>query len=343
MANILSFSDWEKSGANSLFEQIVTTYDSTYDYKKDGDKYYSKKKNTTDWIEATGKAKVAIASKVFKDKQTVTKPVTKQVTKPKSNVLPEVTIKSSPSFKTKEEGDAFRLWVNKTYPVWAKTNQLDPSGSHTNSYIKKAYAKFGKAYVESKKKPKEVKKEDYEEGFFMKTIRKVFPNIVQYFNKKSLTNEDFTESHLKVIKETIKNAIDRTNKSKYGATEYIDYGQKFDQVLNARGRKFMDFIKLYWSNKAAFDVATVLGRFTYKKNQDGTYKVTDKYDFSNQYDISKEDLDWDNSNWLNKVIKAKELKPEIGLYGAIRHVAHLDQPSHIDSDPPKIELNIDLA
>ena len=47
MANILSFSNWVKSHKTFLTEQVVTTYDSTYDYKKEGDVYYSKKKNTT--------------------------------------------------------------------------------------------------------------------------------------------------------------------------------------------------------------------------------------------------------------------------------------------------------
>lgn len=49
-------------------------------------------------------------------------------------------------FKTDEQGNKFREWVNKTYPDWAKKNNLDASGAKDNSYIRKAYAEYGKNY-----------------------------------------------------------------------------------------------------------------------------------------------------------------------------------------------------
>jgi hypothetical protein len=49
-------------------------------------------------------------------------------------------------FKTDEQGNKFREWVNKTHPDWAKNNNLDASGSKDNSYIRKAYAEYGKDY-----------------------------------------------------------------------------------------------------------------------------------------------------------------------------------------------------
>lgn len=49
-------------------------------------------------------------------------------------------------FKNKEEGDAFRKWVNDTHSDWAKENKLDVSGSHTNSFVKKAWEKFKNDY-----------------------------------------------------------------------------------------------------------------------------------------------------------------------------------------------------
>lgn len=51
-------------------------------------------------------------------------------------------------FKTDEEGNKFRAWVNKTYPDWAKKNNLDVSGGKDNSYIRKAYSEYGKNYKE---------------------------------------------------------------------------------------------------------------------------------------------------------------------------------------------------
>jgi hypothetical protein len=50
------------------------------------------------------------------------------------------------AFKSKEEGNAFRKWVNEKDPDWAKQNKLDVSGSHTNSFIMKAWNKFKEDY-----------------------------------------------------------------------------------------------------------------------------------------------------------------------------------------------------
>jgi len=49
-------------------------------------------------------------------------------------------------FSSNTEGDAFRLWVNKNFPAYAKDIDLSLKGSFNNSYIKKAYDKYGKAY-----------------------------------------------------------------------------------------------------------------------------------------------------------------------------------------------------
>ena len=46
MSYIRKFNNWK---ASSLLEQTVTDYDATYDYKKEGDKYYTKKKGTQYW------------------------------------------------------------------------------------------------------------------------------------------------------------------------------------------------------------------------------------------------------------------------------------------------------
>jgi hypothetical protein len=52
-------------------------------------------------------------------------------------------------FKNKQEGDAFRMWVNTKYPEWAKQYKLDKSGSYKNSYIKRAFQKYGQEYLQS--------------------------------------------------------------------------------------------------------------------------------------------------------------------------------------------------
>lgn len=48
-------------------------------------------------------------------------------------------------FKTTEEGNKFRVWVNNNYPDWAKKNNLDKSGS-LNSYVDKAWKEYGATY-----------------------------------------------------------------------------------------------------------------------------------------------------------------------------------------------------
>ena len=50
-------------------------------------------------------------------------------------------------FKSKEEGDKFRNWVNDNHPEVAKRINLDRSGSHTNAYIMRAWDELKDKYV----------------------------------------------------------------------------------------------------------------------------------------------------------------------------------------------------
>lgn len=49
-------------------------------------------------------------------------------------------------FQNTTEGNAFRSWVNDNYPEYAREIDLDRTGSYNNSYIKKAWAKYGAEY-----------------------------------------------------------------------------------------------------------------------------------------------------------------------------------------------------
>jgi hypothetical protein len=55
-------------------EIVITDYDRSWDYKKIGDKYYTKKKNSDKWILTSGSVKDAIKTKVFKDTTNVVNP-----------------------------------------------------------------------------------------------------------------------------------------------------------------------------------------------------------------------------------------------------------------------------
>jgi hypothetical protein len=54
------------------------------------------------------------------------------------------------------EGNKFRGWVNDNYPEWATTNELSKQSSKSNgfnnSYIQKAWEKYGKDYKKSQDK-----------------------------------------------------------------------------------------------------------------------------------------------------------------------------------------------
>lgn len=49
-------------------------------------------------------------------------------------------------FTSRTEGNAFRGWINDTYPDYAAEIDLDRTGSYNNSYINKAWTKYGSLY-----------------------------------------------------------------------------------------------------------------------------------------------------------------------------------------------------
>ena len=51
-------------------------------------------------------------------------------------------------FKTKAEGNAFRVWVNTKYPDYAKSIDLSKSGE-LNSYVEKAWVVYGAEYTKN--------------------------------------------------------------------------------------------------------------------------------------------------------------------------------------------------
>jgi len=99
-------------------------------------------------------------------------------------------------FKTREEGNEFRKWLNDTYPEIAKEFQLDREGSHTNAYIKNAFnGKIGKSnrtwgdYFTTLKKLNLGKipvkttapsKEKEEEGFFSSLAKNVVDKVKSF-------------------------------------------------------------------------------------------------------------------------------------------------------------------
>jgi hypothetical protein len=92
-------------------EQIVTNYDSKYDYKKEGDNYFFKLKNTDNWKVASGNGLKSIKTKVFNQPiKTNTKKNINPITKPNVGKTSKFNIKNKEIFtQTKDTtGDSLR-------------------------------------------------------------------------------------------------------------------------------------------------------------------------------------------------------------------------------------------
>lgn len=89
-------------------EQVVTDFDKVWDYKKDGGKYYTKKKDSDKWILATGNIEKDIREKVFSTGQskptTVLTPEQKKLEEyylsDKERVTEDVANQMAPTLKT---------------------------------------------------------------------------------------------------------------------------------------------------------------------------------------------------------------------------------------------------
>ena len=132
----------EEGKDKSTSGDVRTNHDRTYDYKKDGDKYFYKLKNATDWTTASGKGLEAIKTKVYG---------TGNPSKSGSNLGKS---KAAFPFTDKVAGDKFRAWMNKYYPKVSKIIDLDKSGPFNNSYMKNAWnTSLNKEYAKTLKGP----------------------------------------------------------------------------------------------------------------------------------------------------------------------------------------------
>lgn len=172
--------------------------------------------------------------------------------------------------------------------------------------------------------------------------RKLVPNIVQLFNAKKLTSKDFTDSQKKVILEVIKNSIKRDPKQvNSGATIYDDYGKDVASTFkNERGSPSMwdvawNTIKL----DQYFAMATLLGKFSWKKMPNGVYSVADKYDFK---DPGYKELTGVNRKSLEG-LSVSDLQNKFGFnpYEAARVKGWVDHPDTVPEKSLDVSVEID--
>jgi len=137
MKLILNENQFEKiikflSSNNSIIsEQVIKGKGSdVWDYKKEGNNYYVRKKENFDgpWVKVTGSVKVSVAKRIFGD----------EVSSKDKDISKKDVYHSF--FKNKNQGNMFRKWVNKWYPKIAKKYDLDLVGPHDNYTIRKVAA-----------------------------------------------------------------------------------------------------------------------------------------------------------------------------------------------------------
>ena len=98
----------------------------------------------------TKQLSVASNNLTTQDKQQViNNPVNATDNPPTTTQIQAVVSAGNIPFKNRTEGNAFRAWINDTYPNYATQIDLDRTGAYNNSYIKKAWTKYGTEYTQS--------------------------------------------------------------------------------------------------------------------------------------------------------------------------------------------------
>lgn len=205
-------------------------------------------------------------------------------------------------FKNAIEGNKFRKWVNKFHPELAKKYDLDSESPYfNNAYITNAYNHYfpndketlgdkfqyvitkGQGYEKAMAFDKTNQNQNKEQdSVFQQQLRYWFPNYAQLQNPRPMTSEDFTHYQKSIILDVIKQSIKRKNYTNNGCTEYIDYGTNIsDYFNNPKGSPSSQQAIIGTLTSVAFQMATLIGRFCWSKNDKGEYIVTDKYDFKN--------------------------------------------------------------
>ena len=172
-------------------------------------------------------------------------------------------------------------------------------------------------------------------------LRKTAPNIAQLFFTRALTDNDFTENQKQVLFDVIQNAIGRGMNKDKGCVQYNDYSDEIKSQLDTgQGAGTIDTL-LGTATDDKFRMATTLGRFCYEFKQDGSYIVTDKYDFSRarSYNITLDELK--GKTYPQQLVYVME-KSDSTPYRAARQIAYLEHPDTApESTKTPITIKID--
>jgi len=173
-------------------------------------------------------------------------------------------------------------------------------------------------------------------------LRQQAPQVAQLYYTKNLSSSDFRNKELRMMGSLINGAI--KDKQRYGDEKKLisnkDRGavtyDQYEESIRAdlRAGRMLNAREIF--NQITQDpealVGLTLGQFAYQKNEDGSYTIRDVYDFKKWKSIktTKEDIKGlTYQQALSKIMKDNNQS----LYGAIRHMAYLENPD----DVPEIE------
>jgi hypothetical protein len=123
-----------------------------------------------------------------------------------------------------------------------------------------------------KKKCKQLQKDIEELTFQQKAQNEKLPEYSQVTFDEKLEQQ-------KILLNVIQQSAKRLNRTSSGGANYIDYGQetasKFQNKKGSPSTWEAAWAAITFDMK--FAMATLLGKFDWNKNSDGTYTITDKY------------------------------------------------------------------
>jgi len=311
-------------------EKIYTDFDRIYDYKLSGNMWYGSRKGSNKWFslskypEAIRKLNARYNPKpVAQAAQNVVKKVDNA-----SDVAARKVKSTASSFPEKFRttrgaiGDTLRNTRDVVGDTLRNTRDVVGDKVRATGDVISDKAKEGVGDIK---------------GF----MRKMSPNVAQMFFTRPLTGDDFSKPQKRVIYNVIQNAIKRGKGKTRGVTDYSDYGGKIKSTFDTRtGARTRDII-LKSATSPSFQVASTLGAFSYQLQRDGSYLVTDTYDFSKGigYTVKKEEIEgMPYMKQLSYVMKKDNLTP----YRAARQIAYIEHPETADEgDKVKIRLTVD--
>jgi hypothetical protein len=210
-------------------------------------------------------------------------------------------------------------------------------GNKTNTSLIKYNQQGPCNKVVTDNKPIINKPKDESKGSFTSYFRKYFPNMTQMFFTRNLSTSDFTENQKKVLFNTILNAIKRGVNPNFGSTEYDDYGKDIkDELDTKKGASTFRTLTGSILPDDRFKMATTVGRFSFKKNNEGNYIVTDNYDFTKGTDYDKINSgELKGKSYLEKMSYVMS-KNNWSMYRSARFLSWLEHPqSSTDKDKIK--------